>query len=243
MVRRPEMEGKTRKAAGTPGNVGEVLPQGAAKGNLSILEVEITSDNTFDDVLRYDQEGYRIYFACEKEHFLELKPSEVEQLSHFTRTVYSVMRNQVASEKALDPEFDEIRRKLKVGDLAASAQQKLKLTGKEASFDRFETRMFRPDNVGKAESRGWVPVKPGEVETILPKDGHVSVKANGVEELIAFKRPKDIRDELNKQKAAQKKARYLAGLSAYENEVRRTGYGLLKPKDAASKSTWKDTVE
>lgn len=203
-------------------------------------EIEITIDNTFDEVLRYDAEGARIFFACEKGRFLALSEAQVEKLSSWTRRVYSVMKAQNAILEAEDPEIVEINRRLTVDQIAGSAQQKLDVRFKEQKrAEEFEIYHFRPDNVATAEAKGWVPVKASEVKTLLPNSSSVGVRHNGVDELVAFKRPKRIREEIAKRRAEEAAARERGEASQYANAVASVGGKPLSERETHT-SGWKD---
>jgi len=197
--------------------------------------IEVTSANTFEDVLRYDQAGVRILFACEKGKFLALESEQIEQLSRFTRMVYQAMKAQNASMEAEDPDFAEIKRRLTVDQISGSANDKLKIRGNAEGFDsKFETYWFRPDNIGKAKNNGWVPVSSRETSTLLPNDGHVAIRDNGKEELIAFKRPREMRAQIAAERASMEKKQDQAEAASYDQSIRKQGSRPLGSSELAS---------
>jgi hypothetical protein len=213
-------------------------PQGAvagasveAKAPKVPTEVEVTSANTFAEVLDYDQKGARIMFACEKGQFLSLADDEVAQLSKFTRSVYQAMKAQNALIEAEDPSWEGIKRDLKIGDTRGSAAARMAVKGGSAGM---ETRYFRPDNLGTAEAKGWVPVKVGEYKVAGSHEGHVSIKAHGEDELILFKRPKDIRVANDKARREKKAAQSKAEKEQFKEVVDRAGYRALQDGEVAN---------
>lgn len=206
------------------------------KTGSSSREVEITSANSFAEVLDFDQKGYRIMFACEKGQFLALKETEVAQLSKFTKTVYQAMKAQNTSMEAEDPEWADIKKRLKVGDPRGSARARMAVTG---SVPGMETRYFRPDNTGTAEAKGWRPASPSKYKIAGGHDGHLSIKAHGEDELVLFERPAAFRAENDRLRQEQKAARAEAERTEFKEAVERSGYRALSDGEVA-KGHYKD---
>ena len=201
-----------------------------AKAPKAATEVEVTSANTFAEVLDYDQKNARIMFACEKGKFLSLGDDEVAQLSKFTRSVYQAMKAQNALIEAEDPSWEGIKRDLKIGDTRGSAAARMAVKGGSAGM---ETRYFRPDNLGTAEAKGWVPAKVGEYKVAGSHEGHVSIKAHGEDELILFKRPKEIRVANDRARREKKVAQSKAEKEQFKEAVDRAGYRALQDGEVA----------
>ena len=220
-------------AKSTQTNQSEGAVAGAAveaKTLKAAKEVEVTSANTFAEVLDYDQKGARIMFACEKGKFLSLAEDEVAQLSKFTRSVYQAMKAQSAAFEAEDDDWKDIKDRLKVGDPKGSAAARMAVKGGKPEM---ETRYFRPDNLGTAEAKGWVPAKVGEYKVAGSHEGHVSIKAHGEDELILFKRPKEIRVANDRARREKKAAQSRAEKEQFKEAIDRSGYRALEDVEVA----------
>jgi hypothetical protein len=213
-----------------PATVGKVGAANGAKTPAATKEVEITSANTFAEVLDYDQKGARIMFACEKGKFLTLKDEEVAELSRFTRSVYQAMKAQNALIEAEDPSWDGIKASLKVGDPRGSARARMAISGGKPDM---ETRYFRPDNIGTAEAKGWRPAKVGTYQVAGSHDGHVSIKSHGEDELILFERPREFRAANDKARRQAKADRAKAEATQYKESIAKEGYRALDEGEVA----------
>lgn len=194
-------------------------------------EVEVTSANTFAEVLDYDQKGARIMFACEKGKFLALKDEEVAELSRFTRSVYQAMKAQNALIEAEDPSWEKIKADFKVGDARGSARARMAVSGGRPEM---ETRYFRPDNLGTAEAKGWRPAKAGAYKVAGSHEGTISIQAHGEKELILFERPKEFRVANDKARRQAKADRAKAEKEEFKEAVARAGYPTLADSEVAS---------
>ena len=232
----PKQPGSADKSASGIDKSAEMPIEGADKISTKPIEIVVDIDTPVEDVLKFDSEGARITFDCDRGRFKELDEATLRRLSKFTKTVYFAMKAQNATLEAENPEFAEINKRLKVEQILGSAQDRMKVRGLDP---KMELRYFRPDNIQKAEDKGWVPVKASEVKTLGSNDGHVSIKAHGQDELIAFKRPKEIRvaaerEKLERQRKAEAEAR-----AALKREIGSTGYGAMSDTDVA-KGGFKD---
>ena len=216
---------------------GEKMPIDIAdKKPTKAMEIVVDVDTSVEDVLKFDSEGARIIFDCDKGRFKELDDATIAKLSKFTKSVYFAMKAQNATLEAENPEFAEINKRLKVEQILGSAQDRMKVRGLDP---KMELRYFRPDNLQKAEDRGWVPVKPSEVKTLGSNDGHVAIKSHGQDELIAFKRPKELRVAADKERMERQKLAEAEARAALKREIGSTGYGALSDNDVA-KGGFKD---
>lgn len=208
---------------------------GGDKLESSGREIEITSANSFPEVLDYDQKGFRIMFACEKGQFLVLKDAEIAQLSRFTKTVYQAMKSQNAVMEAEDPSWEKIKADLKVGDTRGSARARMTVTAKDpARAAKMETRTFRPDNIGRGESLGWVPAKLSDYSMPGSHIGHLSIKAHGEDELVLMERPKEFRIANDKARRQAKADRSKAEKEEFKEAVARAGYNSLSDEAVAN---------
>ena len=221
---------------------GAVLPASDAdKILLGANEVEVDSSNSFEQVLQYDKEGKRIFFACERGKFLDLSADEVAQLSRFTRITYASMKAANSDIESRDPEFEEINRRLTIDQIAGSANDKLDVKFKDPSdAAKYEIYHFRPDNFGKAISKGWKQLSPRQVDALLPNDTNVSIRENGKTELTAFYRPKEIRAEVRKRNAEAAARNAEVEAESYRREVEKSKGKVLTSADVPDASKWKD---
>lgn len=205
-----------------------------AKIALAPNEVEITSANTFEEVLKYDQEGKRLLFACEKGQFLELTDEETRQLSAFTKVVYSTMRAQNKLAEAEDDDWAEVKANLKIGETRGSARARMQVTSldKGATGD-LETRTFRPDNVANGEAKGWKIASKKRWSMPGSQEGHIGIRNHGEDELILMERPKSFREAQEKAKRERKQRQRESEKEAFLSATTQMGYRPLRDAEVA----------
>lgn len=236
----PKQLGSADKSASGIDKSVEMPIGGADKTPTKPIEIVVDIDTPVEDVLKFDSEGARITFDCDRGRFKELDEATLRRLSKFTKTVYFAMKAQNATLEAENPEFAEINKRIKVEQVLGSADDRMRvkfIDPKDA--EKFEVRHFRPDNIQKAEDRQWTPIRASEVKTLGSNDGHVSIKAHGQDELIAFKRPKEIRVAADREKLERQRKAEAEARAALKAEISSTGYRALGDSEIA-KGGYKD---
>lgn len=158
-------------------------------------KVTVSSDTTFEDVLRYDTEGALLVW--DSEDFEPLSDEEVRQLRKANRDRYVIFKEIAEDLASADKKDKKVSEDFSVGVSAGLAARRLEVKGKDESLSY---RWERPDMVEDRKDEGWDYVKEG-VSTLRNQNGKGihRIGAQGQEELVLMAIPKE--------KLAGKKAR------------------------------------
>ena len=119
----PKQPGSADKSASGIDKSVEMPIEGADKTSTKPIEIVVDIDTPVEDVLKFDSEGARITFDCDRGRFKELDEATLRRLSKFTKTVYFAMKAQNATLEAENPEFAEINKRLKVEQILRRSEQ------------------------------------------------------------------------------------------------------------------------
>lgn len=126
----------------------------------------VKSATKFEEILKLDEEGARITFDYEDD-WKELSAAELKQLSNFTQSVYSALKQQRAThdQSAIERSAELVVGKTHMGPPESRARA-IAAAGLRASG-------FRPEQVEEAFANGWRSPKEGEIlKGAHRKEGH-----------------------------------------------------------------------
>lgn len=132
-------------------------------------KIEITLDNSFEDVVKYDEEGYVLSFSSDQGKFLKLETGQVEKLSRGNRAAYAtsymlwneakeVSTNPPTEGLSIRPQFATARTRLKIHFVSPEAEKAFRAKWHEV--------WKRPDELHMAQSEGY--------SVVTEEDGVVS---------------------------------------------------------------------
>ena len=171
-------------------------------------KVIVKADLTFEEVLRYDNEG--MLLVWEPEDFQPLKDEELRQLRKANRDRYEIFKEIHEDSKKRIEEDEEILGGFQVGVTSGLAARRLDVKGKD---ENFSYRWERPDMVEDRRDEGWQITKKG-VKTLRNQEGKGihRIGAQGQEELILMQMPKD-RLSVRKERKKAMRARAIEGIA------------------------------
>lgn len=150
-------------------------------------KINITEDNTLEEVLKYDNEGYLLVF--DPDSFMELSGNDLRSLRKINRDRYSVYKEIAEDAKKRVPRDEKILDEFQVAASAGLAARRLEVKGKDP---KFAYRWERPDMVEDRRDEGWNVVNDG-VSTLRNQSGKGihRIGAQGQEELVLIAIPKE----------------------------------------------------
>ena len=177
----PKQPGSADKSASGIDKSAEMPIEGADKTTTKPIEIVVDIDTPVEDVLKFDSEGARITFDCDRGRFKELDEATLRRLSKFTKTVYFAMKAQNATLEAENPEFAEINKRLKVEQALGSAQDKML---------PFFLDNTDPDGMDRVFTQ---ICDPGDcLSIVISKSGSTKETRNGMLEAAAFWRSRGL---------------------------------------------------
>jgi hypothetical protein len=170
-------------------------------------KIEITQDNSFDEVVKYDEEGYLLAFSPDS--FLELGSDELRQLKKINRDRYAVYKEIAQDAKKRNPKDEKVLEDFQVASTAGLAARRLEVKGKD---ENFAYRWERPDMVEDRRDEGWEVVTKG-VSTLRNQKskGIHRIGAQGQEELVLISIPKE-KLAAKKERKRLKRQRAIEGI-------------------------------
>lgn len=147
-------------------------------------KVFINSDNTYEDVIRYEQQGTKVYFSDEPGKLLKLTDEQLSGLSRDLRIKYDqafINHERLSKE---DPAWIEIQRKLKIQQ-ADYASPMEKIEGNRTK-PGLVTRNARVDKVDYWRSKGYEIATPEHLvnPSMRQVEGHFEISKMGTVESI-----------------------------------------------------------
>jgi len=160
------------------------LNEKSAKTPLVEKKMTITVDNTPEEVLSYDKDGYLLSFEDSPEKFLDLPLEAFRSLSPRSKASYSV--SYTFYRKLLE-ERDHPPSGIKVEGRGASATQRLKVNDPRQGIHK---AWIRPDMVDEFQAKGYTVSHDPRVKTFGSDPGSThTVSAYGATELILAEIP------------------------------------------------------
>lgn len=171
-------------------------------------KVTVSSDTTFEDVLRYDTEGALLVW--DSEDFEPLSDEEVRQLRKANRDRYVIFKEIAEDLASADKKDKKVSEDFSVGASAGLAVRRLEIKGKDESL---AYRWERPDMVEDRKDEGWKFVKDG-VSTLRNQNGKGihRIGAQGQEELVLMAIPKE-KLASRKERKRLKRERAIEGIA------------------------------
>jgi len=207
---------------------GEVKISNISNKENNPKRINLTIDNTIEDIVKYQEEGVEIFFPDSDEEFIQLSEEEIKELNLFNKQKYNI----ACGVKYRTLRLDDVKHAHKVFKPRAgfaSATDRLEIRGGDPSMHRF---WKRPDELQKMNYEGGRVCKDPTVETFGGTDEYGKsnagssvhkVSANGVDELILCETPKE--RNIARRKAIESKSqnRNKAVDEAVKTEIAKLG--------------------
>lgn len=192
-----EKSPSAKEAEGNKKPKGEKDPKTPKEATISTKTI-ISIDNTPEEVIELANQGVDLYFADEKDRFLELPSAAVESLDFYNRQRYFTARNIMHGNLDLSAADG---RKYKPQPGRATAAQQMSVYGKDP---RFHYCWKRPDELRQAAREGYVIAGDPTLDTFYGDAGSShTVGLQGQEEMVLTKIPKE-EFEASKAQAVKK---------------------------------------
>lgn len=170
---------RTKSAEGS-----EMETQKVEKPSGVLERVFITCDNTYEDVLRYDSQGVKVYFSDEPGKLIKLSDDQMKDLPRDLRVKYdqAIINHDRLSKE--DPAWVEIQRKLKINQ-ADYASPMDKIEGNKTK-PGLVTRNARIDKIDYWRSKGYEIATPEHMAspTMRQVEGHYEISKMGTVESV-----------------------------------------------------------
>lgn len=190
--------------------------------------VDLTIDNTIEDIVKYQDKGYELFFVDSDEKFLQLSEDEVKELNLFNKQKYNIACGIRYRTLRLD-EIKHAHKVFKPRAGFASATDRLEIRGGDPSMHRF---WKRPDELQKVAYEGGRVCKDPSVITFggTDEDGRSAtggtshtVSADGIDELVLCETPKERNIARRKAVEAKSQNRNRAVDESAKNEIAKLG--------------------
>lgn len=177
-------------------------------------------DTTPEDVLKWVEEGRKIYFGDEDD-FLELSDDVVAKLPADAKQRYSVAKMitmgedpiAVAEQAAFDVKFDYNKRLL-------PTKSQLTVTGKDPSK---EYHWVRTENVDKRKLDGWVVDQDKNAKTVVDEGAIKYVGGQSKPEMVLMSVGKQHLGEIKKKKREVKERILKSQKDIFRETIERSG--------------------
>lgn len=169
-------------------------------------KVFITCDNTYEDVLRYDSQGTKVYFDDSPGKLLNLTEDQIKELPRDLKIKYD---HAVANHERLskeDPAWSEIQRRLKIQQVDYASPM-AKIEGNKTK-PGLVTRNARVDKVDYWRSKGYEIATPDHLvnPTMRQVEGHFEISKLGTTESVLMVTTAENKQALLDEMAAKRKA-------------------------------------
>jgi hypothetical protein len=202
------------------------LEQAKAKEELAVLSasksVKITLDNTPEQVLNFEKEGYTLFFEDEPGKFLNLPQEVVDKLNSSNRTRFLVACGVHARLRQEQEHPENLRSAgLEISPRLASATSRLLVRGKKPGMAYC---WKRTDELRQASYEGWkVATDPG-LETFGGEAGSTKqVSAGGQTELVLMEIPEETSLAMQRASAEKSEKRARNVESSTAEDIRKSG--------------------
>lgn len=207
----------------------EKKPTKKAESAPPVLEkVFITKDNTFEDVLRFVQQGTTVYFDDAPGKLLVLSDEQVKELPSLERVKYDQARVNHDRLSKEDPAWIEVLRRIQVKQADyASPMDKIEGNIPKPGLVK---RNARIDKVDYWRKRGFEVAQPDHLADAKMRkvEGHYEVSRDGQVESVLMVTTQENWDSLMAQRAARKKRKIEAVSEAQERNLQNMGYKTVK---------------
>lgn len=215
--------------ANTEGAVSEKKATKKAETATKVLDkVFITKDNTFEDVLRFIQQGTTVYFDDAPGKLIELTDEQVKELPSLERVKYDQARVNHERLSKEDPAWLEVLRRLQINQTDyASPMDKIEGNVPKPGLVK---RNARVDKVDYWRKRGFEVAQPEHLADAKMRqvEGHYEVSRNGQVESVLMVTTQENWDRLMTQRAERRKKKVQAIKEAQERNLRNMGYKTVQ---------------
>lgn len=215
--------------ANTEGAVSEKKATKKAETATKVLDkVFITKDNTFEDVLRFIQQGTTVYFDDAPGKLIELTDEQVKELPSLERVKYDQARVNHERLSKEDPAWLEVLRRLQINQTDyASPMDKIEGNVPKPGLVK---RNARVDKVDYWRKRGFEVAQPEHLADAKMRqvEGHYEVSHNGQVESVLMVTTQENWDRLMTQRAERRKKKVQAIKEAQERNLRNMGYKTVQ---------------
>lgn len=172
-----------------------------------ILEkVFITCDNTYEDVIRYNSQGTKVYFDDSPGKLLSLTEEQIKELPRDLKIKYdqAVVNHERLSKE--DPAWTEIQKRLKIQQVDYASPM-AKIEGNKTK-PGLVTRNARVDKVDYWRSKGYEVATPEHLvnPTMRQVEGHFEISKLGATESVLMVTTAENKQALLDEIAAKRKA-------------------------------------
>lgn len=186
-------------------------------------KVVVLVDTKDEDVLKWNEEGRKLFFDDEEGNFRELAPEVVKSLSLSNRERYDVAKNIVSGADVIGNVQDSIQgfsaRDYNIRPGSASAN--LAVYGKKPGEDYY---WERAENVDKRRAESWKVDKDPDVHTRHQEScSYKTVGGQAKPELVLLSRPKSVSAEEKARKQKRRDALVGKATDSYRDAVERIG--------------------
>lgn len=176
----------------------EVKKEREAKKKLEPVVIQAL-DFKAADVVKFDKEGRKLFFADDKESFLELSDSIIQKLSPENKKRYRLAQQIFQGEDVIQNVVDGIRGWTKDYNVRpGSFSDNLMVFGKQKGFDY---DWSTPAKLSNKVAQGWEVDRDPNVKTVWEDSSTLkTVGGEAKPELILLRRPKKIKIEERKKR-------------------------------------------
>jgi len=201
---------------------------GEVENSNSSKRVNLTIDNTIEDIVKYQNEGCEIFFPDSDDEFLQLSEEEIKELNLFNKQKYNIACGVRYRTLRLD-DIKHAHKVFKPRAGFASATDRLEIRGGDPSMHRF---WKRPDELQKVVYEGGRVCKDPSVTTFGGTDENGrsttggtthTVSADGTDELVLCETPKERNIARRKAIEAKSQSRNKAVDEAVKTEIAKLG--------------------
>jgi len=183
---------------------------------------------TAEQVKELDEKGYQLVFRYELDNFLKLPDTVVEGFGHDNKVAYHVARvlNEQAERQKESPHSGiEV-----TPPQRARATARLEVRPKDPKWrDKWHEFWCAPYELGQRLADGYQTVSGDEVDTFVKPTGGVhKVAANGRDELVLLKIPKDTYDERERILGEKSVASIRSNIDQAREVIERTGAKVIE---------------
>lgn len=174
----------------------------SGKDNIDIMgekntKIVVSLDNSVEQVLKWDREGYRLIFAVEKGAFLDLDEVDMRALGKVNRMAYGFSKEMFETAAYEDPMID-LMQDFSIGFNSGTASDRLKIKNKDPNFTYYWPR---PEDVGKYQDMGYAVVQGSNEKTMRTRGRGIHyIGKKGEEELILMKTPNKNAEKIKKER-------------------------------------------
>ncbi len=185
-------------------------------------------DTNTEDMLKYEEKGYELFFETAVGKFKKLMPKDIKKLKRDNQTRYYVASGQ--HQQNVDESDDPFSgMDIQVDSKAYSATEALEVEGKDPNFNY---AWKSPEKLQRAAREGFVPVRDPDIKTAVGGGSEVrKIGAYGKDELILCKQPKELHEKMIREQAERSASLEASTYQQGINEIDSVGKSYVPPSD------------